>query len=471
MRTVYRTAKFKVHNPSGRKLRRCKRAQARYSRAYADVLWGLRNDESRLDAVENQSEKAGKAAMREALDGQPFRGAMWDGLYKDLTQSLSSWRENDDANYPAPHGTATVGIDELVDELVRPNSREREEELKWEVKRKGTTYTRPILFDRFRDCPIIRSNSGEKLWIAPHLPARTDGNTGALPSEAQSIRSDNWSYSSDTWHHTRQTNKECLPIECGRWHMVRFFRDGTPTSCKLEVTEDDIFVHYAFAFDVPSRRPHRAVMGIDRGEAVVAAYSIIGMDGRVRTRGSSAPEAVRERLSTIDDAIDERQAAGKPVSKLWAKRRHWVQDVMHRVGNRIVELAAKHRAIIAFEDLSNLRGGKTLNQRQWGRLAEFVEYRADESGLWTIDDVFPAYTSRTCSACGHEAAENRVSRSEFVCRSCGVMDHADLNASTNIATRALWRVKGGRKTGADTWRAYTRSLTNRRRQTEAPSPS
>jgi len=250
--------------------------------------------------------------------------------------------------------------------------------------------------------------------------------------------------------------------------MVRFFRDGTPTSCKLSVTEDDIFVHYAFAFNVPSRQPHKAVMGIDRGEAVVAAYSIIGMDGAVRARGSSAPEAVRDRLSEIDDTIDERQKAGKSVSGLWAKRRNWVQDVMHRIGNRIVELAAKHQAIIAFEDLSNLRGGKALNQRQWGRLARFVKYRANERGLWTIDDVFPAYTSRTCSECGYESSGNRVSRSEFVCQSCGVMDHADLNASTNIATRALWRIQGGRKTGADTWQAYIPSLTNPRRQTEAP---
>jgi hypothetical protein len=44
-----------------------------------------------------------------------------------------------------------------------------------------------------------------------------------------------------------------------------------------------------------------------------------------------------------------------------------------------------------------------------------------------------AYTSQTCHACGHRAAESRESQVVFRCRACGHADHADVNAAKNIA--------------------------------------
>lgn len=38
----HRTAVFKAHDPSGRKLRRVEKMQRRYSSAYSDVLWALK---------------------------------------------------------------------------------------------------------------------------------------------------------------------------------------------------------------------------------------------------------------------------------------------------------------------------------------------------------------------------------------------------------------------------------------------
>ena len=54
--------------------------------------------------------------------------------------------------------------------------------------------------------------------------------------------------------------------------------------------------------------------------------------------------------------------------------------------------------------------------------------------------VNPAYTSRTCRLCGHEAAENRVSQAQFQCVACGHAEHADIHAAKNIlaAGHAVW---------------------------------
>jgi transposase len=61
--------------------------------------------------------------------------------------------------------------------------------------------------------------------------------------------------------------------------------------------------------------------------------------------------------------------------------------------------------------------------------------------------VDPRHTSQTCSRCGHQARNNRRSRSRFVCRACGFELHADLIGARNIA--AKYRASQGRSpTGA-----------------------
>ncbi len=48
--------------------------------------------------------------------------------------------------------------------------------------------------------------------------------------------------------------------------------------------------------------------------------------------------------------------------------------------------------------------------------------------------VDPAYTSQMCAECGYTDKNNGVSRGSFTCRSCGHAQHADRNASRNIAS-------------------------------------
>ena len=56
-----------------------------------------------------------------------------------------------------------------------------------------------------------------------------------------------------------------------------------------------------------------------------------------------------------------------------------------------------------------------------------LEYRAKE-----LIAVNPAYTSRTCSACGAVEPGSRRSQAEFRCVACGHAQNADINAARNI---------------------------------------
>lgn len=70
----------------------------------------------------------------------------------------------------------------------------------------------------------------------------------------------------------------------------------------------------------------------------------------------------------------------------------------------------------------------------WGGLEHKIEYRA---GKEAVVEVSAAYTSQTCSQCGHVAAESRRTQAEFVCVKCRFEANADENAARNI----LWAGK------------------------------
>jgi transposase len=69
-------------------------------------------------------------------------------------------------------------------------------------------------------------------------------------------------------------------------------------------------------------------------------------------------------------------------------------------------------------------------------LRQFVQYKAAVAGVRVIV-VDPRDTSRTCARCGYYAKHNRQSQPSFVCRTCGHVAAADVNAAMNIRDRAV----------------------------------
>ncbi|MFI7401370.1 zinc ribbon domain-containing protein [Streptomyces sp. NPDC049541] len=63
-------------------------------------------------------------------------------------------------------------------------------------------------------------------------------------------------------------------------------------------------------------------------------------------------------------------------------------------------------------------------------------------------DVDPAYTSQECSQCHHIDRRSRPSQAVFVCRLCGFVEHADLNASRNIGRGGWWTWVRGAQSAA-----------------------
>jgi len=58
--------------------------------------------------------------------------------------------------------------------------------------------------------------------------------------------------------------------------------------------------------------------------------------------------------------------------------------------------------------------------------------------------VSPAYTSQTCSSCGH-VDKNSRNGEHYECVSCGYKNDADVNASINIHNRGLYSTSNDKK--------------------------
>ena len=74
---------------------------------------------------------------------------------------------------------------------------------------------------------------------------------------------------------------------------------------------------------------------------------------------------------------------------------------------------------------------KSLLDASWGSLKTLIKEKAANQGKQVIE-VPAAGTSQTCFACGHRAAENRLTQAVFKCVACGHEDNADINAAKNI---------------------------------------
>jgi len=70
---------------------------------------------------------------------------------------------------------------------------------------------------------------------------------------------------------------------------------------------------------------------------------------------------------------------------------------------------------------------------------------AGAEGIGRVEEVKAAYTSQTCNACKHIAAQSRKNQATFVRVACGHSANADVNAARNIAAGHVVTARGDRR--------------------------
>ncbi|MBP2252685.1 putative transposase [Halarchaeum solikamskense] len=153
---------------------------------------------------------------------------------------------------------------------------------------------------------------------------------------------------------------------------------------------------------------------------------------------------LRKEMFTTLRRLQERDAAGWRVDERFDHYQNALTDIVEKTSRQAVEYAWQFEdPVIVLEDLSHIREhldyGRWMNRRlhNWAfaRLTGRIEDKALDAGI-PVQKVNPAYTSKTCHACGHLGS--RRSQAEFRCTNdeCWVSEYqADINAAANIARR------------------------------------
>lgn len=141
--------------------------------------------------------------------------------------------------------------------------------------------------------------------------------------------------------------------------------------------------------------------------------------------------------------IENRSLARKNKnSNRWKKQARVLSLLHHKIANvrkdflhkESTKLAKQYNTIYV-EDLKvknmvrNPNLSKHILDCGWSSFRAMLEYKTD------VVKVDPKYTSQICNACNTKDATNRISQSEFVCKHCGHISNADVNAAKNILSR------------------------------------
>ena len=248
-----------------------------------------------------------------------------------------------------------------------------------------------------------------------------------------------------------------LPLEFGRqYHELEFLKHGSPQSAKLILKrsdggEEEFYVHIAFEFEAQPIET-TTFLGIDRGSVKIGAASVIDQAGHLIVEKLELDgRFFNQQLREFEQRIEELQRQGAKRPRQFRLRKRWANIAIGEYANRVVATALEHRSRVVLEkiDARAMRG--FLSRSQFQKLHAMLDYKCERVGLPKPIEVPAAYTSQTCAACGYKDPANRPKRdiagkplqSVFCCLECGHQANADDNASQVIALRALHQVLNG----------------------------
>jgi putative transposase len=161
----------------------------------------------------------------------------------------------------------------------------------------------------------------------------------------------------------------------------------------------------------------------------------IGIDmGYKKLITSSDRQIINGNLSDIYSKISKKRQGSKSFKKCLAHR----DNEINRLCNN---LDTKDISKIIIEDLNNVKHKKryhTNKIQRWSyrKTIDKLVRMSEVKGIELVK-VSPAYTSQTCSKCGHVDEKSRNGE-HFSCTCCSYQIDADYNAAINIYNRGVY---------------------------------
>jgi len=216
--------------------------------------------------------------------------------------------------------------------------------------------------------------------------------------------------------------------------------EGTPkTVCIRRSSTGKWYVTISCEWEPSPLPPSEERVGIDVGLKTFATLSTgetVPNPRFFRTEQKAIARAQRA-LSKQEKGSPARARRRKVVARVYERTAWRREDFAHQHSRRIVD----RFGLIAVEDLQvsgmvhNHCLARSICDAAWSGFLRKVGEKAAWAATRQFVRVNPAYTSQTCSGCGHTlAAEKRLGLSDrvFSCPCCGIHIDRDLNAARVI---------------------------------------
>jgi putative transposase len=181
------------------------------------------------------------------------------------------------------------------------------------------------------------------------------------------------------------------------------------------------------------------VVGIDVGLSTFAYLSTgeaIANPRFFRTEEAALARAQRK-LAKAPQGTKERAHKRKIVSRVHERianrRKTFIEQEVSKLIRRFGLLAVE--ALVVRNMMQNPKLAKSIADASWSMFFKHLQVRAEEAGRQVVK-VCPAYTSQTCSTCGHRQPMP-LSVRVYECPRCGLVIHRDHNGSKNILAKAF----------------------------------
>ena len=218
------------------------------------------------------------------------------------------------------------------------------------------------------------------------------------------------------------------------------FKDWKVGQAWLVRTPKGVFLNVVFSKEVEVKGP-KTFVGVDLNENNVTLSLPNGEFVQIITHEREIRTGYYVKRRKIQKKIKAGRKRKGLLEKYGQRERNRLNDLYHKLANKIVELAERHGGI-ALEDLTEIRdsikysAGINGRLHRWSfrKLQSIIEYKAKLKGIKAVF-VNPAYTSSLCPICGGKLSPNghRVLK----CSSCGFEADRDVVGSWNIRLRGL----------------------------------
>ena len=232
-----------------------------------------------------------------------------------------------------------------------------------------------------------------------------------------------------------------LPIVCGDFQLnaLNGLNDKTYKFCSAELMFSKRLSCYTlnitYEYQV-NEVTSSSVCGIDLG---LKNTAVLAVPGQVCFYSGARHNQKRAHYASLRRKLGKKKLL-KKIKQIGAKEQRYMKDINHKISNEVVKMAARHKAVIQMENLTDIRErakftkkmNKQLHNWNFRQLQTYIEYKANAAGLPVLY-INPRNTSCKCHVCGHAVKSNRPRQNYFHCAQCGYTANADYNAARNIS--------------------------------------